>query len=300
MNKVIISGASGYFGKLATYYLEESGVKVLSAGRAANSDIHFDLDFAVDFASTKISENIDAFIHAAATHEVDCVNYPYKCVSRNVAGTRAALDFCVNNGIKTFIYISTFHVYGTDVGIISEQTPPKPNHDYGLTHLQAEEYVRMYTRKGLINGISVRPSNMFDLPISLDDFNRWSLIPFGFCKSAVNDGEIVLKTTGMQERNFVSVRDIVKVIKMIFNNKLTFDVINIPGVSTYSIRDFANMVKRIMLEEFSKSVEVIVPEGGLQNNVLTYMSNYFKPDDLEFLHIEDHVINFCKELIKND
>lgn len=298
MEKVILAGASGYFGSLAEHYLKKSGVEVLSAGRRVRSDLHFDLDLLEEFASSQIDGEIDVFIHAAATHEVDCVESPYKCVNRNVAGTRAALDFCVKNKIKKFIYISTFHVYGTDVGVINERTPVAPLHDYGITHFQAEEYVRMYTRKGLIDGVCLRPSNMFGLPVSLINFDRWTLIPFSFCKDAVEKGEVELKTPGHQYRNFVSVEDIVNVIKKISSNEINAEIINIPGVDTYSIREFAKLVQNVMSEKFDIKILVTAPDGEVKSR-LFYESDYFDPESMNFSHIKEHVNQFCGHMIAN-
>lgn len=299
MKKVIISGASGYFGTLTKSYLIKSGVEVLSAGRGNDNDIHFDLSMAEEFANKEINNDIDTFIHAAATHEVNCIEQPYNCIFNNVAGTRAALEFCVKNKIKKFIYISTFHVYGTDIGSIRENTQTKPMHDYGLTHLQAEEYVRMYTNKGLIDGVSLRPSNMFDTPLSIKSFNRWSLIPFSFCQSAISESRIELMSPGYQQRNFVSVHDIVKIINKVVSNEIQAEVINIPGVSTYSIKGFAELVKKIISESFGRTIEIVAPDGVKKDNKLDYGSNYFKPEDNGFKHIEEHVREFSRRLIND-
>jgi UDP-glucose 4-epimerase len=299
VNRVLISGASGYFGSLTKDYLQKAGVEVISAGRARDADITFDLDNPDAFASYSIDNDVDVFIHAAATNEVDCIKHPYLSVYRNVAATRSALDFCVHNGIRNFYYISTFHVYGIDAGVVNEDTAPCPTHDYGLTHLQAEEYVRMYTRKGLINGVSFRPANMFDVPISLNGFNRWSLIPFSFCRSAVKESRIVLKSPGYQKRNFVSVKDIVRIINMVFQGEITAEVINIPGVSTLSIREFALLVKSVMQDNFGHSIEIEVPEGISLSTDLLYKSHYFSPVELNFSDIEAHINRFCGALISH-
>lgn len=300
MKRVILSGATGYFGSLAKKYFEGRGFKVISAGRGKDSDIFFDMNNPASLSNVHLHDNVDLFVHAAAINEVDCVNDPYGAISGNVSGTKAALEFCVSNEIKDFYYISTFHVYGTDYGVVNENVPPRPVHDYGLTHLLAEEYVRMYTRKGLINGVSLRPSNMFDVPISLDSFNRWSLIPFLFCKSAVDDNRIVLNTPGFQQRNFVSVQNIIDVIEMLSRGDLHAEVINIPGVSTLSIRHFAELVKSTMREKFDRLVVIELPTGALSDNELFYESLYLSPHELGFTKIDEHVEKFCKVLIGNE
>jgi len=296
MKKVILSGATGYFGALTKKYLQDDGYVICSAGRSQSSDLYFDLDDPDSFAGLNFLGG-DAFIHAAAANEVECVEKPYQALFRNVAGTRAALDFCVKNNIKKFIYISTFHVYGKDTGVIDESTQPEPKHDYGLTHLQAEEYVKMYSRKGVIDGVILRPSNMFDMPLDLNTFNRWSLIPFGFCKSAIYDGKIELRTSGDQERNFVSVKDIVKVIKIVIHDEMKAEVINVPGASDLSVKMLAMLVKKIARMKFNIDVDVVAPNGNKPKDSLHFKSNAVSPSDLGFGVIDEHIFRLCKELI---
>ncbi len=299
MKSVIISGRSGYFGSLASSYLNCMGVDVFSAGRHATDDYKFDLDRPAEFSELKVNRQVDTFIHAAATNEVDCVRDPYTTVTRNVTATRSALDFCVKNEIKNFIYISTFHVYGANGGNIHELTSPRPLNDYGLTHLMAEEFVNMYHRKGLVRGTSFRPSNMFDPPLSISDFGRWSLIPFSFCREAVNSRKIVLKSHGLQQRNFVSVRDIVTSILLTVDGKIDSTVVNVPGVDTLSVRGFAYLVQKYAKEILDIDVQVIYPDGENNEPALQYESKHIDPVKLGFSRVDDHVRQFL-ELVQNE
>ncbi len=44
-------------------------------------------------------------------------------------------------GVRQFIYLSSMSVYGLETGVISKETPPKPNSNYGKSKLQAEKLI---------------------------------------------------------------------------------------------------------------------------------------------------------------
>jgi UDP-glucose 4-epimerase len=262
--KILISGTTGYFGRICKSYFEEQGCQVYSATRHSESDIYFDLDRPEDIANTKINFPIDLFIHTAAAHEVTCQKEPFRAIAQNVIGTKAALDFCVKNGIKHFVYLSTFHVFGKPQGLITENTCPFPSNDYGLSHLQAEEYVQMYTRENKINGLVLRPTNFFGVPEQLKECKRWTLVPLAFCKDAIQKNSITLQSTGEQLRNFISITDICKVIETVFNNNSSpsHTLLHVPGPETISIRSLAYLVQDVLKSEYSKIIEVKIPKGA--------------------------------------
>lgn len=266
MPAAILSGASGYFGGLCADFLRSAGRKVITAGRGAENDLRLDLLDPEAFADSGLEESADVFIHTAAANEVLCRQAPYSSIMANVAGTRAALEFCMNNDVKTFIYISTFHVFGHPQGRIDESTLPHSANDYGLTHLFAERYTEMYARERGIRTHVIRPSNLFGVPVDIRLCNRWTLIPLGFCLDAVREGRIVLKTPGRQKRNFVSARDVCRVImELIALDDDAPALVHVPGPETKSVLEFAEEVVAVARSKFGHEVELFVPEeAGVQ------------------------------------
>ena len=255
---VVISGANGYFGGIACQYFHEQGWSVLKATRQTGADIYCDLDHPEQLAKTKTDYHADVFIHAAAAHEVTCREQPYRSIFYNVAGTRAALDFCVLNNIQHFVYLSTFHVFGNAQGMIDESTVPCPLNDYGLSHLQAEQYVQMYNKAKKVKGLVVRPSNFFGIPANLQACDRWTLIPLAFCREAVETNRIILKTAGLQERNFVSVQDICEAIEKAVDVE-DLETLHVFGQDTLSVKGLAELVQTVMRDELGKDISIKSP-----------------------------------------
>ncbi|NER78912.1 MAG: NAD(P)-dependent oxidoreductase [Leptolyngbya sp. SIO1D8] len=294
--RVIISGANGYFGLIAQAYFGEQGWQVLKASRHADADIPFDLDQPEKSAATKLGAAADVFIHAAAAHEVTCRQAPYRSIYQNVAGTRAALDFCVVNGISKFVYLSTFHVFGSPQGPIDETTTPSPSNDYGLTNRLAEEYVNLYTRQGKIQGMVVRPSNFFGIPADIHQCHRWTLTPLAFCREAVEQKKIVLRTPGHQERNFISIWDLCGAIQAGIEKISAYPLLNVAGPDTLSIRELAQCVQSAMRRCLNQEIELIIPDGPKPEESFTYTSLYLDQLYRPQHRIDTFIENFCSVL----
>jgi len=293
---VMLTGANGgYVGAVVKCFLEKEGYHVTTAGIHSMDDCHFDLEKPADFQDMALSRPVSAFIHMAAANEVVCRSAPYRSLYANVAGTRAALEFSIRNHVPYFVYVSTFHVFGRPRGRIDENTPPYPLNDYGLSHLQAEEYIRMYCENHDLKGLIFRPSNFFGMPPDLKGFSRWALAPFEFAKTAVEQGMIELRTTGYQKRNFVPLAYFSGVLKEKLEcpsgPKETCEIRHIAGGESMTIRELAGLVKRISEEQFAHSVTLSIPSGENRETEWEFCS-------IEGVPHEPSLEGFETELIK--
>ncbi|MFE4105275.1 NAD-dependent epimerase/dehydratase family protein [Almyronema epifaneia] len=292
---VLISGANGYFGGIACQYFASQGWQVLKASRQPTADLVIDLDQPALLAQQRISTSVDLFIHAAAAHEVTCREQPYRSIGQNVAGTRAALEFCLHNAIPRFVYLSTFHVFGHPQGVVDETCQPQPVNDYGLSHLQAEDYVRLYCRQQGLQGLVVRPSNFFGIPADVDRCHRWTLTPLAFCREAVEQGQIVLRTPGYQQRNFIAVYDLCAAIAAAVEQIERYPLLHVAGPETISIRELAQRVQQAM-HHLGRSIELIMPEGEPSPPQFTYTSRYLDQVYLPGQQIDAFLSDFCRML----
>lgn len=300
-----MSGATGYFGSLLVEYFRKYDYEVYSVGRNEDSDIAFDLKYPEKFNNKTIGFSAEVFIHCAASNEINCKKDPYNSLSYNVLGTKAALDFCVYNRIPKFIYVSTFHVFGVPDGRIDENSVPAPSNEYGISHYLAEKYVEMYDRKKYIEGIVLRPTNIYGCPSDLDLFRRWTLVPFSFCKEAIETGKIELKTSGAQQRNFVSGFDVCKVIELLLRSSSGCKLLHIYGPQTISILDFALMVCRLLRESYQFESEVRLPDKAIDIREECVNKFEFGSDFLSKIYIptdtiESHIKILCSKLLEKE
>ena len=293
---VLIAGATGLVGSQMVKHFGDRGWRILTAGRGAEADLHFDLDDPESFATTLLPSGVTLSVHASAANEIECRQTPYRSDARNILGTKAALDFCVANRVPQFCYVSTFHVFGRPTGVIDEDSAPAPIDDYGLSHLAAEECVRAYARRySWLHAFVVRPGNVYGLPDSLDGFRRWSLVQYGLCQEAVMQGSITLRTSGSQLRNFVAAEDLCETVEyMTGDGARSAGLVHAAGLDTLSIRDLAGRIRDCVTAQTGKRVEITYGSDESPFSEFRFCSHLATPGMPQpRKHINDFLAAFC-------
>jgi nucleoside-diphosphate-sugar epimerase len=175
--KVLITGGGGFLGaRLARTILQRGHL----SGRPVRELVLADLvppppDVAsdervraatgalIDQAKTLGQENFDLVFHLAAAVSAECEANLDLGLRSNVDTTRALLDALreVGGGGPRFVFSSSVAVFGGDVDlpmprVIHDDTLPVPQSSYGVQKFICEQLVADYTRRGLIDGRSVR------------------------------------------------------------------------------------------------------------------------------------------------
>ncbi len=173
--KVLITGGGGFLGsRLARTILQRGHL----SGRPVRELVLADLvpppaDVAhdervraytgalIDQANTLGQENFDLVFHLAAAVSAECEANLDLGLRSNVDTTRALLDAFRELGGLRFVFSSSVAVFGGDVDlpmprVIHDDTLPVPQTSYGVQKFICEQLVADYTRRGLIDGRSVR------------------------------------------------------------------------------------------------------------------------------------------------
>lgn len=183
------------------------------------------LDLASEASIASACRSVDAVVHLAAMNEIDSAKYPTAAIDVNVIGTLRLLEGARLAGVGRFLYMSTAHVYGAPLaGTITESTLPRPVHPYAITHRAAEDFVLANERKESFHGIVIRLSNGIGAPAHAD-IDRWSLVGNDLCRQAIETGQIVLKSAGLQRRDFVPLADVCDAVVHL----LAVDASRVPG-----------------------------------------------------------------------
>lgn len=290
--QIIVTGATGFIGSYLCHYLKARGHRVIPFSRALAESFVKELQpddyIECDVTSEKLRHlraSADIIIHLASANEVVSRNVR-SGIEISVLGTKQLLDFAVRSGIGRFMYFSTLQVYGTEPeGMIAETTPVRPQNDYALNHLFAEQYVAMYARRGLLRGAIIRPSNVYGCFLS-PTVNRWTMVPACFCKEALESGTITVRSSGKQLRTFVSLENISRVCQTIISRfPGEYDIYNVGSKQMFSILDIARKVQRINRELFSEDAELIIagdePQKPNLFSVSTSKLEYlgYRPDE---------------------
>src|ERR1700735_789384 len=116
----------------------------------------------IDQAKTLGKENFDLVFHLAAAVSAECEANLDLGLRSNVDTTRALLDALRDEGNgPRFVFSSSVAVFGGNVDlpmprVIHDDTLPVPQSSYGVQKFICEQLVADYTRRGLIDGRSVR------------------------------------------------------------------------------------------------------------------------------------------------
>ncbi len=158
--------------------------------------------------------NLKVVIHLAARVPIKEVNRNrQKAKKINYFGTKNLVDACIKEKIDWFFFASTSHVYKSYNKKISENSSTSPISFYGKTKLQAEKYI-------IKNFEKYRIKYCIGRIFSTTNINQKKnyLVPDLKNKIKKSKGIITLKNLN-HFRDFISVKDISKIIFVLFNKR---------------------------------------------------------------------------------
>lgn len=144
--KILLTGASGFLGKIIQQTLAGSGIDIIALGRT-NSQINCDLSIAIP-----VLPKLDLFIHSAGkAHSVPKTDAEKEdFFNVNVNGTINLLKGLEQSPAlpKAFVFISSISVYGLSTGTqINEQAPLNAKDPYGQSKIHAEQIIQEWCAK---------------------------------------------------------------------------------------------------------------------------------------------------------
>jgi UDP-glucose 4-epimerase len=277
---ILVTGGHGNLGSWITDHLAEQDYDVTILGRAPNqfvktrsiSFIECDLTQTSDVSRKLKGEAFDHVIHLSSANDGGSPGYAELALRVNALGTRNLLGALDTGPLKSFQYFSTFHVYGQQLGTITEDTPLKPRHDYASTHLFAEVYVRQFHATHGLPYVIWRLSNSYGAPKHLDS-TKWNLVLNDLSRMALEKGEIRLNSNGLAQRDFIWMGDVCKAVAaFIEQDKAPCSVFNLGSGRTWRMLDVAHSVQRAYRRQFGREipVEVNKADTSLHDQNLTF------------------------------
>jgi UDP-glucose 4-epimerase len=252
--KILVTGGLGYVGgRVSRFLSEKKDVEIIITTRKKTAVFPewmkkrniLEVDMSRHSDLYKVCEGIDCIVHFAGMNEIECASDPEKALEVNAGNTYRLLQAAIQQKVKRFIYFSTAHVYGAPLrGKITEKTITRPVHPYAITHRVAEDFVLSAHDKGEIIGIVFRLSNGFGAPES-SDINRWSLLVNDLCHQIACKEEIILKSSGLQKRDFITLFNVCRALDhfIVLDKDLIQDgLFNLGGSCSMQIIEMANLI----------------------------------------------------------
>ena len=268
MKKILITGGCGYLGARLCKHLATEGYRI-TAFDGYDPSAHTQWVSLMDEVvvgdirdestiSDLADRNFDVVVHLISLDHHKSNSSPNFVSSINVMPTWNLLEHFTKNGLEKFIYFSTFHVYGDCEGTITEETPAQPYHPYASTHRAAEDIVRFYQHYKNINTLTLRLSNAFGCPMDTE-INRWALVFNDLCRQAITSRKMIIKSSGKQYRNFISLHDVCAAIGHFLYaipDQWGDGLYNLGGDNYLSIIEVAEIIAKVYKSKYGESIPV--------------------------------------------
>ena len=276
---ILITGGTGFLGsKLLEGLIFDNNIYVIS--RKDHEPLNHMKYIKCDLTNPKklnelFPENIDLVIHLAG--EVDIRpdgSYSDNLLENNVCATINLIKVMINKKAKNLIFSSSMTVYGIDNEIpVKENGKLEPTHFYGLTKKWAEEVIKYYSKKGLINSLILR------LPGLYGGLRKTGYI-YNLVKKMPNDEDITIDTKGLKFWETMYIDDVINIIKKLINVwqwEKELEIINCSYGEATDFIETAYRIKYILNSESTIGIEKPIDYKTfyMDNSKLKSMINFY-------------------------
>lgn len=270
--RVLITGGFGFAGGRIAQHLQRVGHQAILGSRNPTRVPEWlptaevaHTDWNDNFVLDQICSGVDVVIQAAGMNAQDCASDPVAALAFNGLATARLIAAARRKGVKKFIYLSTAHVYANALnGTLTENICPRNLHPYATSHIAGENVTLNFGHCDQSVGVVLRLSNAFGAPVH-KDVNCWMLLVNDLCRQAVTERSIILRSAGLQRRDFVTLEDVSKAVCHVISlqkEQVGDGVFNIGGAWTPRVIDMAELIQGRCSVVLGFTPEIIRPESN--------------------------------------
>lgn len=268
MAEVLVTGGAGFIGSNFVRYAIEAHDdwtittldKLTYAGRMENLATVMDHprhrfikgDVADPTLSGPLVKQADLVVHFAAETHVDrAIAHAGEFITTDVYGTFVLLEAARGNSrLRRFVQISTDEVYGSVPDGLSRETDElKPRNPYSASKAGADRLAYSYWATHQVPVLITRASNNY----GSNQFPE-KVIPL-FITNAIDDRPLPLYGDGLNERDWLHVRDHCRAIDLLIERGADGEVYNVGGGNQVTNLDLTHSILRLM----GKPASLITP-----------------------------------------
>ena len=257
--RVVITGGAGYIGTELTHLISQDSAvtdivvydnlgrknyNLFLLEKMPGTNINFVYGDILDSRKLKkVLADADVVFHLAAKVSTPFANEdPHLFEQVNHWGT-AELSYALEeSNVSHVIYMSSISVYGAGEDQVSESASTNPKTHYGISKLQGEQMISRLDSKMKVH--ILRCGNVYGYSKSM----RFDAVINKFMFEAHFDGRINIEGSGKQQRAFIHILKVVKVLSaLIGSDEVPAGIFNLVD-KNLSVIGLANTIKEIYPE----------------------------------------------------
>ena len=307
--KVLIIGGLGYLGSRFTEYLSsKSNVNITISSRKKSFKTQFNKNInLINIVWKKkiinsLVPKFDHIIFVAGFNAKDSATNYKECIKFSKNSINLLTDSLKKNPIKSFIFISTAHVYNSQLsGKINEKTKILNKHPYALSKIISEKILIKKLKETKINLKIIRLSNAIGYPVFKNN-QAWNLFVNDTIRQAVQKKKVIIKSNPSTQINFVSISEVCRLIWHILNNQNFLnkrDIINFGSNRSYTLNQMIEKIKGISLKNnINFDIYYKNKFETKKNNDLNFCSNYLNKSSFRVSSNLNNEIDFMIKKVK--
>jgi len=213
MKTILVFGISGLVGGRLARELRSRGYQVRGATRLAefcSTEVEelFRVDWKNQESLERACQGAHAVIHLACPNFREVEASP-QIMPEYFEGVQALVRAMKSQRVARGVYLSSIHVYGGSLhGVVTERTPPNPQHPYGRMHEQVERLLGASGTPWVI----LRSTNGVGWPVR-PETNCWALLANDLCRQAAQTGSARLHARPDICRDFLALGEILRALE---------------------------------------------------------------------------------------
>ena len=303
---VLVTGSGGYLGaRLVEHLSVRHKVKII--GPTLSEELYRPLGAPITVVNADWSDpggmhsatkGIDIIIHAYGLNASACGLSVTKALTFNAIHTANLLEAGIKNGIKTFVYLSTAHVYGELEGCINEESRTNPVHPYGFSKRAGENAVGFLANQSqAINYKILRLANVFGPPTPGNN-TCWDLLVNDLCRQAIHSGSLRLRSNGLSSRNFLTMYDFLAAIEFFLDEGIKNGIYNLGAEESIKVIYMANLIARRFESIFGVKLEIYKNDtDNIRGNSIYYDCSKLKQEGFNFTNNFEKAIDETLKLL---
>ncbi len=257
MNTYLITGATGYIGKMAAERLLKLNHNVAVIVRNPDKLSDFirnhariiEADLIKSEAVRQIKGDYEHLIHCAAfTQSSYMMSHPVEVAQSVVNGTQNILELAARCHVRSMVYLSSMEVYGEIDCSDGKKAEEEELGNIDITDIRscypmakrmAENFCHLYFREYGVPVKIARLAQTFGRGVREDDNRIFAQL----ARSVKENRDIVLHTRGNSVGNYCDIDDAVDAILFLLENGKSAEAYNVVNeANTMTIREMAEMV----------------------------------------------------------